>query len=218
MNLGNLYRDNKNYDLAETYIRRAIGVLEEFPTAWMNLGIVLASQDKFAESLTAYETALKYRKRYALCYYNMGNLYVQLKNDDMALKSWKESLVIDPKQGKAWANLLALLDNTGMHRDVIRLSETALAHVPNDSAILFARANAYGKLNGYEEAESIYKEIIQTRPNYALYYVNLGVLYHRWGKKRNAIQTYERALQIDPNLRSVKENLKNLLKTTRQIN
>lgn len=182
----------------------------------MNLGIVLASQHKLNESLSAYETALKYRKRYATCYYNLGNLYIELKNNDMALKSWQESLTIDPKQGKAWANLLALLDNNGMHRDVIRISEMALQHAPNDPAILFTRANAYGKLNEFEEAETIYKEVIQTRPNYALYYVNLGVLYHRWGKKQNAIQAYETALQINPNLRSVKENLKNLLKITWQ--
>lgn len=179
----------------------------------MNLGIVLASQQKFNESLSAYETALKYRKRYATCYYNLGNLYIELKNSDMALKSWQESLSIEPKQGKAWANLLALLDNNGMHRDVIRLSEVALLHAPNDPTILFTRANAYGKLNEFVEAENIYKEVIQTRPNYALYYVNLGVLYHRWGKKQNAIRAYETALQINPNLRSVKENLKNLLKS-----
>lgn len=180
----------------------------------MNLGIVLASQNKLNESLNAYETALKYRKRYATCYYNMGNLYIELKNSDMALKSWQESVMLDPKQGKAWANLLALLDNNGMHRDVIRISETALQHVPNDSAILFTRANAYGKLNAYEEAELIYKEVIEARPNYALYYVNLGVLYHRWGRKKSAISAYETALKIDPNLKSVKENLKNLLKIT----
>lgn len=188
---------------------------QQFPAAWMNLGIVLASQKKFNESLVAYETALKYRKRYATCYYNMGNLYIELKNNENALKSWQESVLLDPKQGKAWANLLAFLDNNGMHRDVIRISETALQHVPNDAAILFTRANAYGKLNEYEEAETIYNEVIQLRPNYALYYVNLGVLYHRWGRKRNAIAAYENALKIDPNLRSVKENLKTLMRITR---
>ncbi|KAJ6636668.1 Protein O-mannosyl-transferase TMTC4, partial [Pseudolycoriella hygida] len=212
MNLGNLYRDKKNYYLAEQYLRRSIQSLPEFPTAWMNLGIVLASQRKFNESLIAYETALKYRKRYATCYYNLGNLYIEMKNDDMALKSWQESLMINAKQGKAWANLLALLDNNGKHRQVIGISELALQHVPNDVTILFTRANAYGKLNEFEEAEVIYKEIIASRPNYALYYVNLGVLYHRWGKKQMAIRTYEAALQIDPNLRRVKENLQNILK------
>ncbi|XP_037049896.1 protein O-mannosyl-transferase TMTC4 [Bradysia coprophila] len=218
MNLGNLYRDKNDYDLAEKYIKRSIEALDEFPAAWMNLGIVLASQHKYNESLNAYETALKYRKRYATCHYNMGNLYIEMKNSDMALKSWQQSLTIDPKQAKAWANLLALIDNNGMHRDVIRLSEVALQHAPNDPTILFTRANAYGKLNEFEEAELIYKEVIQLRPNYALYYVNLGVLYHRWGKKQHAIRAYETALQIDPHSRSVKENLKNLLKSTGQIN
>lgn len=47
---------------------------DEFPTAWMNLGIVLASRKKYEEALISYKNALKYRKNYATCYFNMGNL------------------------------------------------------------------------------------------------------------------------------------------------
>lgn len=47
---------------------------EEFPTAWMNLGIVLASLGKYDEALLSYRKALTYRKKYATCYYNIGNL------------------------------------------------------------------------------------------------------------------------------------------------
>lgn len=40
----------------------------------MNLGIVLASTKQYEESESAYKNALKYRKNYPDCYYNMGNL------------------------------------------------------------------------------------------------------------------------------------------------
>lgn len=103
MNLGNLYREEKQLDLAEHHLRRSIAILyaaeevaiqskfffhiclffclrEEFPTAWMNLGIVLASQGKFDEALLSYSRALKYRRNYATCYYNIGNLVNQCKS------------------------------------------------------------------------------------------------------------------------------------------
>lgn len=46
----------------------------DFPAAWMNLGIVLASVKRYNESEQAYTTALQYRSKYPDCYYNLGNL------------------------------------------------------------------------------------------------------------------------------------------------
>lgn len=47
---------------------------DDFPAAWMNLGIVLANTKRYDESHNAYHMALKYRKNYPDCYYNLGNL------------------------------------------------------------------------------------------------------------------------------------------------
>lgn len=38
----------------------------------------------------------------------------------------------------------------------------------------------------------------------------LGVLYHRWNKLSIAEQMYKRALQLKPDLKSAKDNMKNL--------
>lgn len=40
----------------------------------MNLGIVKASKGKYTEALYCYEKALKYRRNYHTCLYNLGNL------------------------------------------------------------------------------------------------------------------------------------------------
>lgn len=79
-----------------------------------------------------------------------------------------------------------------------------------DPSILFLRANALGKLNRYDEAEQLYKEVIAMRPNHALYYVNLGVLYHRWNRKAMAADTYRRALELNPNSSNVRKYLRML--------
>lgn len=130
----------------------------------------------------------------------------------MALQCWQQAVDINPKHAKAWSNILALLDNSGMTENVIALSEKAMHFVPNEPAILFTRANAYGKLGRFMDAEKIYQEIIRLRPNNALYYVNLGVLYHRWNKRKAAINAYQNALKIDPDHKSARENLMKLTK------
>ena len=45
----------------------------------------------------------------------------------------------------------------------------------------------------------------------ALFWSNLGVLYHRWKKRKQAIEAYQAALLIDNNFPSAKVNLDKLL-------
>lgn len=100
----------------------------------MNLGIIKATKGEHVEAFNCYERALSYRKNYAVCYYNLGNLvsyqpksdlkgnsfsncfilqYLEMKNYPMAFDSWKKSLAINPKQSRPWSNILTLLDSEG---------------------------------------------------------------------------------------------------------
>uniref|UniRef100_A0AAG5CYB4 dolichyl-phosphate-mannose--protein mannosyltransferase n=1 Tax=Anopheles atroparvus TaxID=41427 RepID=A0AAG5CYB4_ANOAO len=215
MNLGNLYRETHDLDRAEKHLRKAIEIHEPFPSAWMNLGIVQAAQKNHVASLVSYQRALELKPNYANCLYNLGNLYIDMQNSSMALRYWREAIQQNPRHSKAWANILALYDNRGRTEDIIRTSELALTFLPNDTAILFTRANAFGKLGKYETAEALYRQIIAARPEHAVYRANLGVLYHRWGQRNaQAIEQYQAALRLDPNLRSAKTNLLKLMGTS----
>ncbi|KAG5668176.1 hypothetical protein PVAND_016126 [Polypedilum vanderplanki] len=211
MNLGNLYRELNEYEKAKFHLLRAVEILEEFPTAWMNLGIVQAVLKDYAAAEKSYKKALSYRKKYANCYYNMGNLYIEMKNSTAAIEHWKIAISISPNHRKAWSNILAFYDNQrNNHENVLKFSEIALTYLPNDTNILFSRANTFGKLAKYEEAEKIFKQIIEAEPMKSIFYANLGVLYHRWGKKELAKKNYEIALSLDATLKNAHENLMKL--------
>ena len=47
---------------------------DEFAAAWMNLGIVKAAMKKFEEAEVCYYNAIKHRRNYPDCFYNLGNL------------------------------------------------------------------------------------------------------------------------------------------------
>lgn len=46
----------------------------DFAAAWMNLGIVQNSLRRFEDAEQSYWTAIKHRKKYPDCYYNLGRL------------------------------------------------------------------------------------------------------------------------------------------------
>lgn len=211
MNLGNLYREIHQYEKAKFHLQKAVTILEEFPTAWMNLGIVQNMLKEHQEAERSYFKALSYRKNYAKCFYNLGNLYIDTKNFTSAIASWKRAISINPNHKKAWSNILAFYDNQlNNNEDVLKYSEIALNYLPNDTNILFSRANTFGKMSRYAEAEKIFKQIIQAEPKKSIFYANLGVLYHRWGKKDLAKKNYEIALSLDSNLKNAQSNLSKL--------
>lgn len=46
----------------------------DFSAAWMNLGIVQATLKKYRLAEESYLMAVKHRRKYPDCYYNLGNL------------------------------------------------------------------------------------------------------------------------------------------------
>ncbi|KAJ8963524.1 hypothetical protein NQ314_005566 [Rhamnusium bicolor] len=209
-NLANLLREDKQFKEAEVLLRKALIIRPNFAAAWMNLGIVLTNLNESEEAEHCYKMAIMHRNKYPDCYYNLGNLYLDSKRHEEALKAWEMAVLYRPTHVAAWSNTLVLLDSMKKYDDVLELGRTALMHNPKAPALHFSLANTLGKIQQFEKAEGHFLEAINLSPKNALYYSNLGVLYHRWGRIEKAREMYKKALQIDPNMKSTEFNLKRL--------
>lgn len=109
------------------------------------------------------------------------------------------------------------MDNHGRTDEVIRISSEALKHAPEDANILFIRANAFGKLDRFSEAERLYQKAITNQPNFALSHLNLGVLYHRWNKFDKAVESYRNALKFNPSLPNARKYLEQLMRKPTKV-
>ena len=58
----------------------------------------------------SYHQALKHRPLYADCQYNLGNLYVKMRQPDKAMDALSTSVLLNPKKKHAWTNLIILAD------------------------------------------------------------------------------------------------------------
>jgi tetratricopeptide (TPR) repeat protein len=84
-----------------------------FAAAWMNLGIVQAGLKKSVAAEQSYFNALTHRRNYPDCYFNLGNLYLDLQRHTNALIAWTNATKLKPTHVSAWSNALILLDNLG---------------------------------------------------------------------------------------------------------
>ncbi|TMS06541.1 Transmembrane and TPR repeat-containing protein 4 [Larimichthys crocea] len=99
-NLGNILKERN-----ELITCRAALVKSCFHSAWMNLGIVQNSLQKFEEAEQSYWNAIRFRKKYPDCYYNLG----RLESEGFFL----HALRINPNAASCHGNLAVLYHRWG---------------------------------------------------------------------------------------------------------
>ncbi|PSN55969.1 Transmembrane and TPR repeat-containing protein 4 [Blattella germanica] len=211
-NLANILKDEGKLIEAESLLRKAVDLRPDFAAAWMNLGIVLAGLKRHSEAEASYFTALIHRKKYPDCYYNLGNLRY---ND--AYRAWRNATALKPTHTVAWSNMIIMLDSIGEMEKAESVAQEALTILPLEPSLHFNLANTLGKAGRFAEAEKHFTEAIGLDLKNAVYYTNLGVLYHRWKKYDKAERLYRRALELNPQLQSAKDNMVLLQKARNRI-
>jgi len=208
-NLGNLEKAQGRPQHAIRLLSQASKVNPKFAAAHMNLGIVLQSVGQTREAEAEYLMALSLRSPYADCEYNLGNLY--LKTGKVLKAEQRLRTAASLGRTLAWGNLVLLLEEMGRDEEAHDAALKAVDNFPDNADLHFHLANSHGKRGEFVEGERAYKSAIKNAalPK-AVYYSNLGVLYHRWGKIDEAVLSYKAALRINSNLISAQENLSKL--------
>lgn len=89
----------------------------------------------------------------------------------------------------------------------VSLMNTAMAQDASDNSA-FAKANSLYTAESYQEAADSYEAILQSGQHSAEVYFNLGNSYYKLNNVGPAIYNFEKALQLDPNNKDFKNNLK----------
>ncbi|XP_071703756.1 uncharacterized protein [Rutidosis leptorrhynchoides] len=96
-----------------------------------------------------------------------------------------------------------------LYPDAISLYSVAVALCDDNAVYHCNRAAAYTQFKMYTEAVFDCNKAIEIDPNYSKAYSRLGFVYYAQGNYRDAIKKgFAKALQLDPNNESVKENIK----------
>ncbi|KAK6132308.1 hypothetical protein DH2020_033932 [Rehmannia glutinosa] len=96
-----------------------------------------------------------------------------------------------------------------LYAEAIELYTFAIALCEVNAVYYCNRAAAYTQLHRYSEAVQDCLKSIEINPNYSKAYSRLGFAYYAQGNYRDAIDKgFTKALQLDPNNDSVKENIR----------
>jgi tetratricopeptide (TPR) repeat protein len=104
-NLGNAYRQEKNWDDARKTLERALQVNPDDPEANYSLGMVFAQLDDSERAYEYLRRALKSRPGYPEALNNLGVLYLRTRRRDEAVASFEECIRVAPEFDQSYMNL-----------------------------------------------------------------------------------------------------------------
>ncbi|KAF7804273.1 putative UDP-N-acetylglucosamine--peptide N-acetylglucosaminyltransferase SPINDLY [Senna tora] len=230
---GILYKEEgRLIEAAESY-QKALQVDPSYKAAAECLAIVLTdigTNIKLAgntqEGIQKYYDALKIDPHYAPAYYNLGVVYSEMMQYDMALSFYEKAAFERPMYAEAYCNMGVIYKNRGDLEAAIACYERCLAVSPNfeiaknNMAIALTDLGTKGlsnkcpralvkvKLEGdISQGVAYYKKALYYNWHYADAMYNLGVAYGEMLKFDMAIVYYELAFHFNPHCAEACNNL-----------
>ncbi|XP_058760062.1 probable UDP-N-acetylglucosamine--peptide N-acetylglucosaminyltransferase SPINDLY [Vicia villosa] len=218
---GILYKEEgRLMEAAESY-QKALRVDPTYKAAAECLAIVLTdigTNIKLAgntqEGIQKYFEALKVDPHYAPAYYNLGVVYSEMMQYDMALTFYEKASSERPMYAEAYCNMGVIYKNRGDLEAAITCYERCLAVSPNfeiaknNMAIALTDLGTKVKLEGdINRGVAFYKKALYYNWHYADAMYNLGVAYGEMLKFDMAIVFYELAFHFNPHCAEACNNL-----------
>jgi tetratricopeptide (TPR) repeat protein len=104
-NLGNAYRQQRQWDEARKALERALQVSSQDPEANYSLGMVFAQTDDNARAYEYLQKALKFRPGYPEALNNLSVLYLRTGRRDEAVAGFEECIRAAPQFDQCYLNL-----------------------------------------------------------------------------------------------------------------
>jgi len=206
-NLGVVLAKQGKIDEAIDYYSRAIKIKPSYAEAYFNLGSTLAAHGQIMQAIDMLSKALQLNPDSARVHSNLGSLFIKQGNLEKALYHNKEALRLDPQLVEAHNNMGIVLMREGKLEAAISQFREALQIDPNFKPAANSLRSALAIQRELGSEVSKLRKLLQDNPESAELHLKLGNLFFRQGDRRQAIQQYKKALELDPEFLPALNNL-----------
>ena len=200
MNKGIALIELGKLELAFECFQKAINLEPESPTIYCNLGVAQTSLGNLNEAIQNFDKAIEIKSDFADAY--SGRAIAQIKQGefDKAVESYKIAIKIDPQNagyylnlGNALAELRRFEECVASYDKAIELKTDYAAAYGNRGHILLAY------LNDPEGALIFFEVALGLQPDFVETYINQGQAYSNLNQDEKSINSFLKALEINPN-------------------
>ena len=201
--LGTVATQTGNHDAAIDLIRAALAQRPRVANYHGNLGIAYLAKGRHADAEASLRRAIELKPDDAVAHFFLGNALSAAGNMAAAAASFQQAVVYAPDKVDGWANLALALRHQGRYDEASEAYREALQRAPGDAELHTSLGITLHRMNRLEDAVEHYRTALELAPNgteTAETCANLGNALRDLGRFGEALESYDRALAIRPEL------------------
>ncbi|XP_030119103.4 protein O-mannosyl-transferase TMTC1 [Taeniopygia guttata] len=213
VNLGRLHRSLGQNKEAEVWYKRALKVSRKADIL-SPLGALYYNTGRYEEALQVYREAAALQPSNKDIRLALAQVLAMMGRTKEAEKMTNHILHEDVQCLECYRLLSAIYSKQELYAKALEAIEKALQLKPKDpkviSELFFTKGNQLREQNLLDKAFESYKRAVELNPDQAQAWMNMGGIEHIKGSYITARDYYEKALQLVPNSKLLKENLAKL--------
>ncbi|KAL9854820.1 protein O-mannosyl-transferase TMTC1 isoform 2-T2 [Geothlypis trichas] len=213
VNLGRLHRSLGQNKEAEVWYKRALKVSRKAEIL-SPLGALYYNTGRYEEALQVYREAAALQPSSKDTRLALAQVLAMMGRTKEAEKMTNHILNEDAECLECYRLLSAIYSKQELYAKALEAIEKALQLKPKDpkviSELFFTKGNQLREQNLLDKAFESYKRAVELNPDQAQAWMNMGGIEHIKGSYITARDYYEKALQLVPNSKLLKENLAKL--------
>jgi Tfp pilus assembly protein PilF len=196
-NLAAAHKSLEDRPAAKACLEEAIRLDPRFTDAHYNLGTVLKDLDLPDDAIAAFQRALQLDPAHADAHNNLGFVYASQSRWNDAVACYRAAIQHRPQHAEAWNNLgLAMTGDRPQARECL---ERAVQLRPEYVQARVNLGNWFREEGDPVKAEQTYRDALPWNSHDTTVHNNLGIALKEQGRFREALDCFQRVLEIDPN-------------------
>ena len=198
MGIGDIYEVSGDFERAASQYATARSINPGHFGSNYKLGLMYHLLDRLREAVSAYLSALTIDPNSFEANLNLATAYLQLGEPSLALPYAEKAVRLNPDSQPAHVNLGTIYSSMGRHNDAVLAYRDAADRGDLTPPVAMNLVNALLKTGNYQRAVNTLETLIRTDAR-AQWHERLGYAYFKLSDFPRSLESYERALALEPN-------------------
>jgi len=165
-----------------------------------HVGATVMKKGRKADSLVAFETAVKLDPANPEGFRKLGDAYAAAGNLPKAGESYNKALELNPNCEEVYEALGQVYYDQKNYEAALKCLTRARTFAPQNDAIAYLIGLAYDKLGVHDRAIQFVETAIDLNPREVKYYYSLGFIYDSKDMKDKALENFKKAVELEKGL------------------
>jgi tetratricopeptide (TPR) repeat protein len=207
LEMGLLKYQSEKYDESLEYLNKSIRINPHADIPRYIKGLIFEKMGNFEGALKSYEMAFIINPDNPDPLINIGNIKFNCGDLDEALESYKKACEIDPDDPEPLYNMGIVFHDKKRYEEAIFYNDEAIRKDPTYYKALCNNGIILNDHEKWNEALDYFNRSLEINPNDWICLLNKAKAYKLKGDNKKAIQSYEKALKLEPESEDIKAKL-----------